>query len=347
MCRSLICTGLSCLLLALVAQAGCQPETKPAPAPPTQTIEPASSSPTTAVAPSDDQQQATNGVEPGNLSEPPDQDFAAKGNDQASNQEEQTIEIPADWHRMFKEEVWLDLKNKQVIIAGTICLNFGPLEMFVCPVNTKEHESVIAAHAQSKQVHAALLAIGFNPGSPCQWDPEYKPASGPVIEVDIRWFDTEQNKEVTRSAASMIRDSQTKQPMSQKWVFGGSQIWNDPETGESIYYGDSGEMICLSNFSTATIDLNVESSASNDGLLFEAFTENIPPVGTKVYVVIKPGESIGMEDADAEKDSATSNPPAVNQSESNSPVPDLTGPEDPTKTTTDQPKTESARDQGK
>jgi hypothetical protein len=40
------------------------------------------------------------------------------------------------------------------------------------------------------------------------------------------------------------------------------------------------------------MDLNIESSQSNDGLLFEAFTENIPPLGTKVYVILQPGERI-------------------------------------------------------
>ena len=80
--------------------------------------------------------------------------------------------------------------------------------------------------------------------------------------------------------------------MTHQWVFGGSQIWVDPDTGEKIYYGDSGELICLSNFSTATMDLTVESSQSDDGLLFEAYTENIPPLGTQVYVMMTPGKRI-------------------------------------------------------
>ena len=80
--------------------------------------------------------------------------------------------------------------------------------------------------------------------------------------------------------------------MTHEWVFGGSEIWEDPATGEKIYYGDAGELICLSNFSTATMDINVKSSQSNDGLLFETLTENIPPLGTKVYLILTPGDSI-------------------------------------------------------
>lgn len=210
----------------------------------------------------------------------------------AARPEEQTIEIPASWNRLGKHEIWIDFQEKQVIVAGTICLNIGPLEMFACPANTKEHESIISANALSSEVHAALIALGAEPGSPCQWDPEYKPANGPVIDIQVTWFDEEQEKPVKVSAPSMIRNSRTRKPMTHQWVFGGSQIWEDPDNGDKIYYGDAGEMVCLSNFSTATMDLTVESSQSNDGLLFEALTENIPPIGTKVYMHLKPGKRI-------------------------------------------------------
>lgn len=210
----------------------------------------------------------------------------------AAVQEEQTIEIPASWKRLGKHEIWIDFKQKQVIVAGIICLNAGPLEMFACPANTKEHESVISANALASEVHTALIALGAEPGSPCQWDPEYKPATGPVIDIQVAWFDDEKKKTVKVAAPLMIRNSRTGKPMTHQWVFGGSQIWEDPASNDKIYYGDAGEMVCLSNFSTATMDLNVESSQSNDGLLFEAFTENIPPLGTKVYMHLKPGKRI-------------------------------------------------------
>jgi hypothetical protein len=213
---------------------------------------------------------------------------------------EQTIEIPSHWKRLGKNEIWVDMKAKHVIFAGTICMNNGQLEMFVCPTNTKEHESVIAAHAMSSEVHASLIAVGANPGQPASWEPEYKPATGPTIDVNITWRDDEKNKNVTRSARSMIRDVRTKKEMTHQWVFGGSQIYVDPDNGDRIYYGDSGELICLSNFSTATMDLNVESSESNAGLLFETFTENIPPLGTKVYVQLIPGKRIEAKSKESE-----------------------------------------------
>ena len=73
------------------------------------------------------------------------------------------------------------------------------------------------------------------------------------------------------------------------WVFSGSQIVSDPETGEKFYVADrSGEIVCVSNFPTAMIDLPVESSSENARLGFEAATENIPAKGTPVRVILIP-----------------------------------------------------------
>ncbi len=215
--------------------------------------------------------------------------------------EEQTIEIPSTWKRLGQHEIWIDFKSKLVILGGNICLTAGQLEMFACPAGTKEHESVIAVNAAASEMHAALVALGIEPGKPCQWNPEYKPASGPVIDIEIRWRDSKSQTTISRSAKQMIQDFHTKKPMTHEWVFGGSELWEDPESGENIYYANSGEMICLSNFSTASLDLNVESSQSNEGLLFQAFTENIPPLGTKVYLVLKLGQPITTPPADAAK----------------------------------------------
>jgi hypothetical protein len=204
-----------------------------------------------------------------------------------------TIDLPSNWARIGKqEEIWIDAKAKEVIIAGTVCLNEGALEMFMCPQQTKEHESVISANALASQVHASLIALGADPGKSTSWDPEYRAAYGPTIEITLIWHDAKKDKQVSMSANKWIRNVKTKKPLAHQWVFGGSEFWQDPDTGEQVYYGDSGELVCLSNFSTATIDVNVESSESNAGLLFEAFTENIPPVGTKVYAVLKPGKRI-------------------------------------------------------
>ncbi|MEK6247602.1 MAG: hypothetical protein N2C12_05435, partial [Planctomycetales bacterium] len=46
------------------------------------------------------------------------------------------------------------------------------------------------------------------------------------------------------------------------------------------------DFVCVSNFPTATLDLTVESPKENANLLYEAFTENIPPKGSPVRLTL-------------------------------------------------------------
>ena len=205
--------------------------------------------------------------------------------------EKQTMDIASNWTRITpvgKSEIWFDAKNKQVMVAGVICMQRGGLEMFICPFNTKEHESVIAVNARSYEVHTALLATGTRPGQPVQWHPEFKPVSGPKVGIDVTWKDPESGEIKTKTAQQMIRSFRTKKELEKEFIFGGSVMEKDEETGRVIYYGDGGELVCVSNFSTATLDLPIESSQSNDDLIFEANPDHIPEPGTKVYVIFKP-----------------------------------------------------------
>jgi len=60
---------------------------------------------------------------------------------------------------------------------------------------------------------------------------------------------------------------------------------------------ESGDLICVSNFPTATLDVPVKSSQANEELLYEPFTERIPPRDTKVRLVLRPCQTdAGNED---------------------------------------------------
>jgi len=72
--------------------------------------------------------------------------------------------------------------------------------------------------------------------------------------------------------------------------FGGSSFFLDEETKKQVYQAESGDLVCVSNFPTATLDLPVESSQANADLEFEAFTERIPPVGTLVRLIFSIGK---------------------------------------------------------
>ena len=181
--------------------------------------------------------------------------------------------------------VWIDLSRKWVVVDGSICLRDGQLEMFACPRQTKEHESVVSVASSAKLIHAALLAVGAKTGTPVQFDPSYKRATGAVVDIVMVWKNDKGNVQASL-AQDWIRKGNGKKTMEYAWVFGGSGFWKDPNSGEKHYYGDDGSLVCLSNFPTATLDLPVESTKDNNALMFSANTVNIPPLKTAVRMVL-------------------------------------------------------------
>lgn len=186
-----------------------------------------------------------------------------------------------------EHEVWLDAENRQVVLGGAIVLREGPLELFACLKGTKEHEAVVAVRSKAYVVHAALLAAGAVPGHPAVFTPEYQPARGTTVEVFVEWKDAEGATHRVK-AQDMVRVAKTKEPMTQDWVFGGSGFYDDPVEQVRYYQAEGGDLICVSNFPSAMLDLTVESSQANDSLLFEANPEKIPDVGTEVKLILKP-----------------------------------------------------------
>jgi hypothetical protein len=184
-------------------------------------------------------------------------------------------------------DLWLDTKRKAVVVDGQVCLREGLLEMFACTKGTKEHESIVSVNCLAEEVHAGLLAAGAKAGEPVSFDPEYKAATGQIIDVYVLWKDAAGEKHQAR-AQEWIRDIKSQKPMTHDWVFAGSGFWKDPETGKEHYKANGGDLVCVSNFPTATLDLPIESSQANDHLLYEAFAERIPPRGTKVRMVLIP-----------------------------------------------------------
>jgi hypothetical protein len=183
--------------------------------------------------------------------------------------------------------VWIDKKGHRVVTVGQVCQRRAPLEMFACPVGTKEHEAVVAIPAKAMLLHAALLAVGAEAGKPVQFQPKYISASGTTIDVSVRWKDNKGKIQSAR-AQDWVRNIKTRKPMEYDWVFAGSNFWTDDRTGKENYEADSGDLICVSNFPSAMLDLPVESSQSDAELMFEAFTERIPALGTPVTVILKP-----------------------------------------------------------
>jgi hypothetical protein len=187
-----------------------------------------------------------------------------------------------------EHNVWIDKKNKQVVMKGKIAVREGNLEMLACPAGTKEHESIVAVETRAFPVHAALIALGAKVGHPSKFaDDKFTPASGSEIDIRIRWKGDD-GKDHEARGQDWIRNMKTGKSLEYPWVFGGGIIRVDPDTKEQNYSAEGGDFICVANFPTAMMDLPIESPRDWSAHVFEPFTEHIPPRDTSVELILSP-----------------------------------------------------------
>jgi hypothetical protein len=181
-------------------------------------------------------------------------------------------------------------KKRTVVIDARVCNRECRLEMLLTGgKNLKEHEAILSAELDAKDVHAALLAAGAEKGKTVDFQAaKPTPPTGTTIKIFLEWKD-KQGKEQRVQAQQWIKDAKTKKEMKQDWVFAGSRVVNDPDgKAPPLYMANFGNVICVSNFDDALLDLSVLSSSDNDELVYETWTDRIPPKDTPVRVVLEP-----------------------------------------------------------
>jgi hypothetical protein len=193
------------------------------------------------------------------------------------------------------KNVFLEIQGdkRRVVVNASVCLREGPLEQLLTRKGTKEHEAILAADVDARDIHTALILARAKPGSTVKFKKvngkfTVIPPSGTRIKVSLRYQD--KGKEVTIPAQRWVRVSKTGKDLAHDWVFAGSVLFRDPlDPKRPLLYGaNDGDVICVANFDGALLDLPINSSKSNAELAFEAHTQRIPPVGTKVTIILEP-----------------------------------------------------------
>lgn len=91
------------------------------------------------------------------------------------------------------------------------------------------------------------------------------------------------NEDFQAAVRSLYQQGRYQQ-MQAEFIFTGSGFARTEE-GKEIYLAQAGSLICVANFPDAMIDVNTKSTSSNDaGLLYEPWTERLPPLKTPVTV---------------------------------------------------------------
>ncbi|HZW07491.1 MAG TPA: YdjY domain-containing protein [Phycisphaerales bacterium] len=233
------------------------------------------------------------------------------------------------------EDKWVDVLPhvrinralRSVEFDGTVAWDFHnpdtprtELELLVClPLRDKEHESLVVSKATGAHVHAALLMVGLEPGTPGRIDfgDDKEPAvkrvrpTGPAVTVSFVY--SKGGAERVDDARAWVVDEAGGEPIT--LVFGGSKVGQKRnEAGEraNVYNADElGTLVGLCTFGSETIGSTTVVSPDS-GLDRPRYTGNnasIPPADTAVRVRIAPatGTKTG---GTADKNAAPAAPPA-------------------------------------
>ncbi|MFO0970669.1 MAG: YdjY domain-containing protein, partial [Gemmataceae bacterium] len=115
-----------------------------------------------------------------------------------------TEAVPAKEVRVGKNVIMEVMKDgtRRVRVSAYVCLRMGQLEQFLTRKRTKEHEAILAADVDARDIHTALLLAGAEAGSPVRFDPKYQPARGQEIRVLVEY--EKDGKKITHPAQQWI-----------------------------------------------------------------------------------------------------------------------------------------------
>lgn len=178
--------------------------------------------------------------------------------------------------------------QRRVRVNAEVCLREGLLEQLLTKKRTKEHEAILAADIDARELHFALIAAGAKEGKVVQFRPKLVAPSGTTVKVFLEY--KKDGKEVRVPAQEWIRNLKSKKDLPTDWVFAGSTLYPDPfdKTKKPLYAANDGDIISIVNFESSLLDVPFLSTKDNDDLSYEAHTERIPALKTAVSVVLEP-----------------------------------------------------------
>ena len=179
--------------------------------------------------------------------------------------------------------VVFDISRREVTVPGEINIVGGDanIEFFACGKLGKTHESILIVDAEPIYILTALGALDFKPGMNLTVEGDPRTPTGAPVDIWIEW--NQGDEVVSRRARELVWNAFTEQPMQETpWVFTGGRLKNNQFTAQLFHniiavYRDPDSLF------------NHPLPTGTDDRTYRVNTDVIPPKGTKVKVIIRPG----------------------------------------------------------
>ncbi len=169
------------------------------------------------------------------------------------------------------------------------------LELIVCTPGTREHESLVVSLANPRHIHAAVLLLGLEPGTPLrvervedEW--VLHPPTGPEVDLffvlPVEEGEGAQQQEVPVS--QWVRERETGEALpSHRFLFAGSEVIE--RDGQSYFMAEvNGTIASLVQFGDELFTQSSELTNMDGSEPFDAWVERMPAARTELVLRIRP-----------------------------------------------------------
>lgn len=181
----------------------------------------------------------------------------------------------------------------RIEVSGWVNMQQGLVEVFACAPDGKTHESVVVLDCVPSGLHAGLLALGLQPGSPVEYgtDGSYQPPTGDLVQVQVR-VTAPDGSETVVPAEDWVWNENRQQSMSRgPWIFAGSFLLPDATQEGSGTYAANTIKSLVTTYHDATSVLENPLSDGVDDTLYYSNPRAVPAVGTPVTVLFSPART--------------------------------------------------------
>jgi len=183
-------------------------------------------------------------------------------------------------------------EERKLEVNGWVNMQAGLIEVFACTPQGKVHEAVVVLDCVPSGLHAGLLALGLEPGTPVETgtDGTYRPPTGDGVEIRVRTIGAGGEEACVRAEDWVWnrREEKAMEPCS--WIFAGSFVQSlSDDPGQATYAADSVKSL-VTTYHDATSILEIPDATGIDDTLYYANERAVPPAGTPVTVIFSPAE---------------------------------------------------------